>query len=126
MRIGSDGDGGDTEDGAEVRGIGEVVKGEVALLLPCHRDDDVGGEEALVGIDEFGAGFGELIVTAGVEVDHLHGAVHVAAMYTVAGCFERRLGNSDDALLLGLGWIGSVGEFGRCGVRERRRSFGKG
>ena len=65
--VGADGDGGDAEDGAEIGGIGEVVEGEIALLLPGHGDDDVAGEEALVGIDEFGAGLWALIVAAGVD-----------------------------------------------------------
>ncbi len=112
VRIGPDGDGGDAEDGAEVDGIGEVVEGEVALLLPGHGDDDVAGEKALVGIDELGAGLGDLIVTAGVEVDHLHGAEDAAGVCAVAGGFEGGFGDGDDVFLLGLGGVGRVGEFG--------------
>src|SRR6202789_526931 len=45
VRIRTDGDGGDADDGAEVGGIGEVVEGEVALLLPGHGNDHLGGEK---------------------------------------------------------------------------------
>src|SRR3981081_3273329 len=34
VRVGPDGDGGDAEDGGEIDGVGEVMKREVALLLP--------------------------------------------------------------------------------------------
>ena len=120
--VGSDGDGGDAEDGAEVGGIGEVVEGEIALLLPGHGDDDVAGEEALVGIDEFGAGLGHFVVAAGVDVDDLHGAEDAAGTGAAAGGFEGGFGDGDDVLLLGLGGVGRVGKFGRewrCGRVSR-------
>ncbi len=85
---GSDGDGGDAEDGADVGGVDELVEREVAFLLPRHRDDDVAGEEALVGVDEFGAGLGNLVVAAGIDVDNLHGSDHAAVVCAVAGGFE--------------------------------------
>src|SRR5271163_2189960 len=71
--IRSDGDGGDAEDGAEVRWIGEIMQGEVALLLPRHGNDYFGFKKALIRIDEFAAGLADLIVAVGVDVDHLHG-----------------------------------------------------
>ena len=112
MRIGTDGNGGDAEDGAEVCGIGEVVEGQIALLLPGHGDDDVGCEKALIGVEEFGAGLRHLIVTAWVEVDHLHGAEEAAGVGAVACDFEGGFGDGDDVFLLGLCRAGRVGEFG--------------
>src|SRR5206468_3537751 len=69
VRIGPNGDGGDAKDGAEVYGIGQLMEGIVAFLLPRHGDDDVGCKEALIGVEELNAGLGHLTVTAGIEVN---------------------------------------------------------
>ena len=100
------------------------MDGKISLLLPSHRDDDVVGEEALVGIDEFGAWFRDLIVTAGVNIDDLHGGDHAARVGSVAVGFEGRLGDGDHVFLLGLGWLGRVGKLCSHGFGEVGRGLG--
>src|SRR6202042_534553 len=92
VRVCTNGDGGDAEDGAKVGGIGEFVEGKIALFLPCHGHDDVVAKEALIGIDEFTAGFWNLVVAIGIDIDHLHGAEYTAGTGSAAGCFEGGFG----------------------------------
>src|SRR5215472_3231702 len=55
VRVGCDGNGRDTDDGADIGRVRRVVDCQISLLLPCERERNLVVEKALIGINEFAA-----------------------------------------------------------------------
>lgn len=85
VRIDSDREGGDADDGADVGEVGDVVEAEIALLLPGERNDYVGRQKLLIGIDQFAAGLAQSGGGIGFDADDSYRSDGVAGRHTIAG-----------------------------------------
>ena len=76
------------------------MKGEIAFLLPCEGNHDIGVEKLLVGLDELAARLVRLIGLVRVVGHHAHCSPRVAGWWFFTVSNERSFGYSDNVALL--------------------------